>query len=194
MSHYQSHNPDADPAQPLRPSFDAPPGSAGYQPSLGGPSSNPSPSYQPTPPDYPQYPASPGVSPSSGSQPPPPGYPQPWEQQVGYQAGPPSAGGQLQPYAYAQTPVAGYRYAQPGPVQQKSRIAAGLLGIFLGALGIHNFYLGRTAVGVIQLLITLLSLGMLAIVVEIWALIEGIMILAGAGRFRTDARGVPLRD
>ena len=80
------------------------------------------------------------------------------------------------------------------PVQQKSRIAAGLLGIFLGVFGIHNFYLGRTGVAVVQLLMTLLSVGFLAVVVAIWSLIEGIMILAGSSSFRTDARGIPLRD
>ena len=37
----------------------------------------------------------------------------------------------------------------------KSRVAAGVLGILLGGLGIHNFYLGYTKRGVAQLLITL---------------------------------------
>ena len=35
----------------------------------------------------------------------------------------------------------------------KSRIAAGLFGIFLGALGIHNFYLGYKSKAIAQLLI-----------------------------------------
>lgn len=39
----------------------------------------------------------------------------------------------------------------------KSKMAAGLLGIFLGSLGIHNFYLGYTGKAVAQLLITILS-------------------------------------
>ena len=34
----------------------------------------------------------------------------------------------------------------------KSKVAAGLLGIFLGSLGIHKFYLGRWGWGVIYLL------------------------------------------
>lgn len=34
----------------------------------------------------------------------------------------------------------------------KSKLAAGLLGIFLGSLGVHNFYLGYTTKGLIQLL------------------------------------------
>ncbi len=34
----------------------------------------------------------------------------------------------------------------------KSKIAAGVLGIFLGGLGIHKFYLGRVGTGVLYLL------------------------------------------
>ena len=60
---------------------------------------------------------------------------------------------------------------------QKSKLAAGLLGIFLGSLGIHNFYLGRTTRGVIQLLITVFTLGWGAAVTGVWALVEAILIL-----------------
>lgn len=74
----------------------------------------------------------------------------------------------------------------------KSKMAAGLLGIFLGSLGIHNFYLGYTGKAVAQLLITILSCGFLAIVSEIWGLIEGIQILTGS--ISVDAKGVPLKD
>lgn len=74
----------------------------------------------------------------------------------------------------------------------KSKMAAGLLGIFLWALGIHNFYLGYTGKAVAQLLITILSCGILAIVSEIWGLIEGIQILTGS--ISVDANGVPLKD
>ncbi|MDF2985373.1 MAG: hypothetical protein K0R50_883 [Eubacterium sp.] len=34
----------------------------------------------------------------------------------------------------------------------KSKIAAGLLGIFLGGLGIHKFYMGKIGMGIIYLL------------------------------------------
>lgn len=54
----------------------------------------------------------------------------------------------------------------------KTRIAYILLGIFLGGLGIHNFYAGYTGRGVAQLLITLLSCGWLVFIVWIWNLIE----------------------
>lgn len=75
---------------------------------------------------------------------------------------------------------------------QKSKIAAGLLGIFLGSLGIHNFYLGYTGKAIAQLLISILSCGMLAVVSSIWGLIEGILILTGS--INTDANGNPLKD
>ena len=39
-------------------------------------------------------------------------------------------------------------------VEQKSKLAGGLLGIFLGSLGVHNFYLGYTTKAVIQLVLT----------------------------------------
>lgn len=74
----------------------------------------------------------------------------------------------------------------------KSKMAAGLLGIFLGAFGIHNFYLGYTGKAVGQLLMTVLSCGILSIVSGIWGLVEGIMILSGS--INTDANGNPLSD
>lgn len=74
----------------------------------------------------------------------------------------------------------------------KSKIAAGLLGIFLGTFGVHNFYLGYTGKAVAQLLITILSCGTLSAVSAIWGLIEGIMILTGS--ITTDAEGNNLVD
>lgn len=74
----------------------------------------------------------------------------------------------------------------------KSKIAAGLLGIFLGSLGVHNFYLGFTGKAIAQLLISLLSCGTLAFASAIWGLIEGILILTGS--MDKDADGNPLKD
>lgn len=76
---------------------------------------------------------------------------------------------------------------------QKSKIAAGLLGIFLGVFGVHNFYLGYTGKAVAQLLITVLTCGACAFVSAIWGLIEGILILTGS-TITADANGVPLGD
>lgn len=55
---------------------------------------------------------------------------------------------------------------------QKSRLAYILLAIFLGVFGVHNFYAGYTKKAVTQLLITVLSLGLLAIVSSIWAIVD----------------------
>lgn len=74
----------------------------------------------------------------------------------------------------------------------KSKIAAGILGILLGSLGIHNFYLGYTGKAIAQLLITILSCGTLSVVSGIWGLIEGIMILTGS--ITTDAQGNTLSE
>ena len=77
----------------------------------------------------------------------------------------------------------------------RSKIAAGLLGIFLGSLGVHNFYLGYSGKGVAQLLLTLIgwiACGMGPIAAWLWGLIEGIMILTGS--INTDADGNPLTD
>jgi len=74
----------------------------------------------------------------------------------------------------------------------KSKVAAGLLGIFLGTLGVHNFYLGYTGKAVAQLLISLLSCGILSVVSGIWGLIEGILILTGS--INKDAKGNLLKD
>lgn len=70
----------------------------------------------------------------------------------------------------------------------KSKMAAGLLGIFLGAWGIHNFYLGFTKKAIIQIIVTLVTCG----VGGIWGFIEGILILCG--KIDADADGNPLQD
>lgn len=74
----------------------------------------------------------------------------------------------------------------------KSKIAAGILGIFLGAFGVHNFYLGYTGKAVGQLLLTVLSCGILSFVSGIWGLVEGILILTGS--INVDAEGNSLVD
>ncbi|MEA4878568.1 MAG: TM2 domain-containing protein [Dehalococcoides mccartyi] len=72
--------------------------------------------------------------------------------------------------------------------ERKSRIAAGLLGIFLGSIGVHRFYLGYVGIGIAQIIVTIVTLG----IGSIWWFIEGILILTGS--FQYDAKGIPLRD
>lgn len=71
---------------------------------------------------------------------------------------------------------------------RKSKLAAGLLGIFLGGWGIHSFYLGNAGKGVAQIVVTIVTCGVGAL----WGFIEGILILAGS--ITTDADGNPLGD
>lgn len=65
----------------------------------------------------------------------------------------------------------------------KSKLVAGLLALFVGHFGIHNFYLGHTGKGILQLLLCFTGIS------SIWALIEAIMIFTGS---ITDSDGNPL--
>jgi TM2 domain-containing membrane protein YozV len=66
---------------------------------------------------------------------------------------------------------------QTPPAGAEKKLAAGICGILLGALGIHKFILGYTTAGVIMLLVSVLSLGILAWVMGIIGIIEGIIYL-----------------
>ena len=85
---------------------------------------------------------------------------------------------------YAPSPLAPY-------VGAKSKVVAGVLGILLGAFGIHRFYLGYNGVGIVMLLLTVCTCGYGAIITGPWGLIEGILCLTGSMR---DANGMPLSD
>ncbi|CAM3993744.1 TM2 domain-containing protein [Corynebacterium frankenforstense] len=106
----------------------------------------------------------------------------------GYEAG--------RPYDGQQHGQAFNGFAQ-GP---KNQLAAGLLGIFLGQFGVHNFYLGHKERAITQLAITVVGyitvfifIGYLLLAITwIWGVAEGIMILAGTENYRRDADGVPL--
>ena len=92
----------------------------------------------------------------------------------------------------SQNPNQGYNQQSQYPPQAKSKIAAGILGILVGAFGVHNFYLGYNGKAIAQLLITVLTCGIGAAISSIWGLIEGILILTGS--INVDANGIPLRD
>ncbi len=49
------------------------------------------------------------------------------------------------------------------PVQKKSRAVFILLGLFFGGLGIHNFYIGRTATGLWEALIGVIGAGIFGV-------------------------------
>jgi TM2 domain-containing membrane protein YozV len=197
---------ESEPTRPIDPSatpYSSPPGA----PSSGGYSYPPAPA-----PDY-SAPAAPGYPPASGAPGYPtsgaPGYQptsgagyQPTSGAPGYD---PAAqqGGYVQPYqqpAYqqpgyqqpygAQQPA--YGAAQPAldpqgrPYSDKTKMAAGLLGIFLGGFGVGRFYTGHTGIAIAQILVTWFTCGLGGL----WPLIDGIIILVNGG---TDAQGRVLR-
>ncbi|MDU0478530.1 TM2 domain-containing protein [Staphylococcus chromogenes] len=113
----------------------------------------------------------------------------PWQQQAQQLQQPAVVAPGYQPYAAAPMGT------------QKSMIAAALLAFFLGGFGIHNFYLGYTTKGIIQLVMCLLGWATAIIIVglvvlcvlEVWVIVEFIMILLGSGSMARDSRGVPLQ-
>ena len=104
-------------------------------------------------------------------------------QQAAYAAGQQAYG---QP-AYGQ-PAYGQPFAAGAP---KQWIVAVLLAFFLGTLGVHNFYLGYTTKGIIQLVLTITVIGIF--VSGPWALIDFIMLIMRSGSYATDAQGQPLQ-
>ncbi|WP_315583600.1 TM2 domain-containing protein [Actinomyces viscosus] len=128
-----------------------------------------------------EYPPNAG-QPGYGAQ---PGY----DPRAGYGPQPGYGPGYAPPPGYG--PYPGYGPPAPG----KSKVAAGVLALLIGTLGIHNFYLGYTGKGLIQLLGSLLSCGILALPIWIWAFVEGILILTarpGEPPWGVDANGLPL--
>ena len=63
------------------------------------------------------------------------------------------------------------------PESNSKKIVAGILGILLGSLGIHKFYLGYTKEGVIMLLVSVLTCFVASGIMWLIGLIEGIMYL-----------------
>lgn len=74
-----------------------------------------------------------------------------------------------------------------GPLSDKSKVTAGLLGILLGSFGLGRFYLGYTKVAIAQIAVTWLTLG----IGGIWPFIDGVLILLGKV---PDAEGRALRS
>lgn len=184
MSYPDSSNPGSQSGHPY--------GSAPYgTPSPFGPSAS-SDQFLPLPYEgtgYPQYYGGAQYSgPAYGSVPAQPvGY--------GFTPGYPAAGfGAADPMApYGRDPFTGE------PLSNKSKVAAGLLQLFLGGFGAGRFYLGYTGIGVAQLMLTIVGwitafvfIGFLILpVVGIWVLIDAIMMFTGSVR---DSNGYKLQS
>ncbi|WKD85352.1 hypothetical protein KCTC32516_00692 [Polaribacter huanghezhanensis] len=65
------------------------------------------------------------------------------------------------------------------PIQkhESKRVISGILGIILGALGIHKFILGYTTEGIVMLLLSVVTCGIGAYFMGLIGLIEGIIYL-----------------
>ncbi len=61
--------------------------------------------------------------------------------------------------------------------KENKKILAGILAILLGALGIHKFILGYSKEGIIMLVISIISFGILAPLMGLIGLIEGVIYL-----------------
>ncbi|MEE4546696.1 TM2 domain-containing protein [Streptomyces sp. V4-01] len=127
---------------------------------------------------YPPQGQQPGQQPGYGYPPPPQG------QQPGYGYPPQAPGYPVPPGSYTGDPNAPYGYDPYGrPYSEKSKVTAGVLQLLLGGFGVGRFYTGHTGIALGQLF-TCGGCG-------VWALIDGIMLLAGNNQ--TDAQGRVLR-
>ncbi|MDQ7089479.1 MAG: NINE protein [Methylococcales bacterium] len=69
----------------------------------------------------------------------------------------------------------------------KRRWVASLLGLLLGAVGAHRFYLGFYTIGVLQIILTLATQGYGVM----WGFIEAVLIFSG--HIYKDGKGRPLK-
>ena len=86
----------------------------------------------------------------------------------------------------APPPQAAYAAPSAAGISPKSKTAAALLAFFLGSLGIHRFYVGKTGSAILMLILGII--GMVAYILGfpyvlsllgLWVLIDFIMILIG---------------
>lgn len=111
--------------------------------------------------------------------------------------GPPYGTPYGQPYLDPSAPFGRDPYTGQ-PMSDKSKVAAGLLQIFLGSLGVGRFYTGHTAIAVWMLVLTVVGwvtaiflVGFLLIAAAgIWSFVDGVILLATDS---TDSRGLKLR-
>lgn len=108
----------------------------------------------------------------------------------GFHAGYPGAPDPMAPFG--RDPYTGER------LSNRSKVAAGLLQLFLGSFGAGRFYLGYTGIGAAQLVLTVVGwvtmfmfIGIFILpAVGIWAFVDAIMIFTGSVR---DSNGYKLQ-
>lgn len=205
----------AEPTAQWAPYGEAPAAPTGPTPSSGGAEPTQPASPTPAPQWYEQaggQPQGSGQGQAYGQQ-----YSGPQGQAYGQQYSAPQGQSYGQPYAQQysgpQGQTYGQPYSQPQPqgsypgggaylaTTQKSMVAAILLAFFLGGLGVHNFYLGFTQKGIVQLVLTIvgwvttaLFVGALVLLaVGVWVIVDIIQIVTRQGQYVADANGVPLQ-
>lgn len=109
----------------------------------------------------------------------------------------PSGGAPVPPQPPVYTAVPFLRaWRPPEGYPQKSRLAAGILGILAGTIGLHNFYLGNSQRGLIQILVATLgaalTCGISTVAMMVWGVVEGVHILEH--RINADGNGIKLKD
>jgi TM2 domain-containing protein/RING finger family protein len=109
----------------------------------------------------------------------------------GFPAAPPMV---TSPLSAINAPVASTAGAVPSfslplgdSAEGKNKMTFVMLGLFLGALGGHNFYAGYRGKAVLQLCMSVLTLGIGAPMAWIWAVIEICIV-------NTDSKGVQFRS
>ena len=86
-----------------------------------------------------------------------------------------------------------FEYGQGGYHQPpRQLLIVVILALFAGLFGLHNFYLGHTNRGLVQLLVSVCTLGFAAPFVWLWAVVELILIVTRSGSYAFDAFGRPL--
>ena len=82
---------------------------------------------------------------------------------------------------------------KPLRTEPRRRMIAVILAVFTGFLGLHNFYLGHTKTAVLQLTLSVASMGLLAVISLLWAWYEAAnFALSSERKWRVDGLGIPM--